>query len=105
PVGYRDEGTIVVALTRDDAEQLRFTYEFQKQLDLDIEWISGAAARQREPHLRPGISAAVWSPRDHQIENRVLAAALAVAAKAAGAVIYEHCPVSDVELAGGRACG
>ena len=25
-VGYRDEGTMVVALTRDDAEQLRFTY-------------------------------------------------------------------------------
>src|SRR6201981_3450178 len=29
-VDYRDEGTIVVALTRDDVEQLRFSYSFQK---------------------------------------------------------------------------
>src|SRR5215467_3157849 len=35
-VNYRDEGTIVVALTRDDAEQLRHTYEFQKGLDLEL---------------------------------------------------------------------
>src|SRR5205085_8874451 len=28
-VGYRDESTIVIALTRDDAEQLRFTSAFQ----------------------------------------------------------------------------
>jgi len=104
-VGYRDEGTIVVALTRDDAEQLRFTYEFHKRLGLDVEWLSGAAARQREPHLRPGIPAAVASPRDHQVENRALAHALAVAAKAAGAVINEHCPVCEVDLAGERVSG
>src|SRR5215468_4789286 len=53
-LGYRDEGTIVVALTRDDAEQLRFTYDFQKSLGLEIAWLSGAEARRREPHLRPG---------------------------------------------------
>jgi glycine/D-amino acid oxidase-like deaminating enzyme len=46
-IGYRDEGTIVVALTRDDAEQLRFTYEFQKRLGLDLEWLSAAEARRR----------------------------------------------------------
>ena len=89
-VGYRDEGTIVVALTRDDAEQLRFTFDFQKSLGLDLEWLSGAEARRREPHLRPGISGAVLSPRDHQVDNRRLARALAEAARKAGAVLYEH---------------
>src|SRR5436309_15560085 len=34
-VEYRDEGTIVVALTRDDLDQLRFTCEFQRGLGLD----------------------------------------------------------------------
>ena len=89
-IGYRDEGTIVVALTRDDAEQLRFTYDFQKSLGLELEWLSGAEARRREPHLRPGISGAVLSPRDHQVENRRLVAALAKAARQAGAVLHEH---------------
>src|SRR5260370_39263796 len=63
-VGYRDEGTIVVALTRDDAEQLRFTFDFQKSLGLALQWLSCAEARRREPHLRPGISCARFRPRD-----------------------------------------
>jgi glycine oxidase len=104
-VGYRDEGTIVVALTRDDAEQLRFSYDFQKGLGLELEWLSGGEARCREPHLRPGIPGAVWSPRDHQVENRCLARALAEAAQRAGVVLHEHNPVREVEFAGGRACG
>jgi len=104
-VGYRDEGTIVVALTRDDAEQLRFTYDFQKSLGLELEWLSGAEARRREPHLRPGIPAAVSSPRDHQVDNRQLARALAKAAQRAGAVLRECHPVREVELAGGCVCG
>ena len=101
-VGYRDEGTIVVALTRDDAEQLRFTFDFQKSLGLDLEWLSGAEARRREPHLRPGISGAVFSPRDHHVDNRRLVRALAEAARKAGAALYEREAVREVEIIGGR---
>ena len=104
-IGYRGEGTIVVALTRDDAEQLRFSYEFQRSLGLEIVWLSGVEARRREPHLRPGISGAVLSPKDHQVDNRLLGSALAEAAQRAGAVLHEHCPVREVDLSGGRARG
>jgi glycine oxidase len=104
-VEYRSEGTMVVALTRDDAAQLRHTYEFQKGLGLELDWLSGAEARRREPHLRPGLAAAVLSLRDHQVENRKLATALAKAARRAGAELREHHPVLEVEFAGGRACG
>jgi glycine oxidase len=104
-VDYRDEGTMVVALTRDDAEQLRFTYEFQKSLGLKLDWLSGAEARRREPHLRPGVPGAVLSLQDHQVENRLLVRALAEAACRAGATLYEHCAVNNVEIAGERACG
>jgi glycine oxidase len=104
-IDYRDEGTMVVALTRDDAEHLRFTYEFQRSLGLDLDWLSGAEALRREPHLRPGIPGAVLSLRDHQVENRLLGRALAEAARRAGAVLYEHCKVREVKLACERACG
>jgi glycine oxidase len=104
-IGYRDEGTMVVALTRDDAEQLRFTYQFQKSLGLDLEWLSGAEARRREPHLRPGIPGAVLSPRDHQVDNRLVARALAVAARRAGAVLHQRNRVREVEITDGHACG
>ena len=104
-VGYRDEGTLDVALTRDDAEHLRHKYDFQKGLGLELEWLSGVDVRRREPHLRPGIPGAVLSPRDHQLENRSLGRALAEAARRAGAVLHERCAVREIDIVGERACG
>jgi glycine oxidase len=71
-VAYRDEGTLVLALTRDDAEQLRVTYEYQRGLGIELHWLSASATREREPHLRAGIVAALYSPHDHQVDNRRL---------------------------------
>jgi glycine oxidase len=104
-VAYRDEGTMVVALNRDDAALLRHNYEFQKALGLDLEWLSGAEARRREPHLRPGLAAAVSSPHDHQVDNRLLVAALAAAVRRAGGALYEQCPVHEIAFAGDRVRG
>jgi len=104
-VGYRDEGTLVVAPTRDDAEQLRFTYEFQRGLGLDLHWLSGAEARRREPHLRPGLAGAVYSPADHQVDNRQLALALKQACLRAGVRLHERTEVTGLDLAGGRVAG
>lgn len=105
PVGYRDEGTLVVALNRDDAETLRHSYEFQRRLGLDLQWLSAFEARRREPHLKPGVAAAVFSPADHQVDNRCLAHALVAACRGAGVALYEHCAVREVLFAGGRAAG
>src|SRR5438105_7863470 len=102
---YRDEGTLVVALNRDDAAQLRHSYDFQKGLGLDLEWLTAAEAREREPHLKPGIAAAVWSPRDHQVENRLLGRALAAAARRAGVELVEYCPVRQITIENDRATG
>jgi glycine oxidase len=104
-VEYRGEGTIVVALNRDDAATLRHSYEFQKGLGLDLHWLNAAQAREREPHLKPGIAAAVWSPRDHQVENRLLGRALAAAARNAGVELVENCAVREITVENGRATG
>jgi glycine oxidase len=104
-IQYRSEGTLVVALNRDDAAQLRHTYEFQKGLGLDLAWLDAAETREREPHLKPGVAGAVWSPNDHQVENRLLGRALAQAATRAGVALVEHCPVKEIVLSGGRATG
>ena len=105
PVEYRDEGTLVVALNRDDAETLRHSFEFQTGLGLALDWVNAAEARRREPHLKPGIAAAVYSRNDHQVENRALARALLAACRGAGVAVHEHCAVAAVEFAAGRACG
>ena len=104
-VGYRDEGTLIVAPTRDDAEQLRFTYEFQRGLGLDLAWLSGAEAHRLEPHLRPGIAGAVLSAADHQVDNRQVALALKEACLRAGVRIHERCSVTGLDLEAGRVRG
>lgn len=102
-VDYRDEGTLIVAPTRDDAERLRFMYDYQRGLGIDLEWLSGAEARRREPHLRPGIAAGVFSPADHQVDNRKLALALKEAFLRAGGRLQENTKVSGLDIEAGRA--
>ena len=102
---YRDEGTLVVALNRDDAETLRHSYEFQKGLGLQLDWLNAAEARRLEPHLKPGIAAAVFSKNDHQVENRAVGRALIAACREAGVVLHERCRVVEVVMEGGRARG
>ena len=104
-VELRTEGTLVVALTADDQARIHHHLAHQKKLGLPLEWISAAETRRREPHLAGKLAGAVWSPEDHQVDNRKLAAGLRVAAEAAGATIHEHKPVKDISLAGGRADG
>jgi len=105
PVDLRSEGTLLVALTADDQARLKHRLEFQQRLGLPVEWISGADARRREPHLAPGIAGAVLSPEDHQVDNRKLVAALRVAAERAGVTIREQCAVARIIISGERAAG
>jgi glycine oxidase len=104
-VELRREGTLVVALTSDDQARLFHHLEFQKKLDLPLEWISAAETRRREPHLAGKLAGAVFSPEDHQVDNRKLAAALGVAARAAGASVNEHTPVASISSQGRRVDG
>jgi glycine oxidase len=104
-VEYRDEGTLVVAINRDDAAALHHSLEFQARLGLEVEWLNAAETRRREPHLKPGIAGAVWSPKDHQVENRQLGRALVAACQGAGVRLHERCPVHEVVVREGRACG
>ena len=105
-VGLRREGTLVLALTADDQAELAHRLEFQqRQLGLPLEWLSAAATREREPHLAGKIAGAVFSPQDHQVDNRKLMQALRIAAEAAGAKIHEHRPVKEIAVQGGRAKG
>ena len=104
-VELRREGTLVVALTADDQARLHHQLIFQHKLGLPLQWISAAETRRREPHLAGKLSGAVFSPQDHQVDNRKLAAALRIAAQAAGAMICEHRPVRAISANGGRVDG
>ena len=104
-IGYRDEGTLIVAPTRDDAEQLQFTYDYQKSLGLNVEWLSAAQVRRMEPYLAPGMSGGVYSQNDHQVDNRSLSLVLKAAYLSAGGTLHEQTNVDRLVTEGGRVAG
>jgi glycine oxidase len=104
-VELRREGTLILALTADDQATIAHQFDFQRKLGLPLEWLSPAATRAKEPHLAGKLAGAVFSPEDHQVDNRRLVAGLRIAAEAAGAKIYEHRPVREITVHGGRATG
>ncbi|MDE1931392.1 MAG: glycine oxidase ThiO, partial [Alphaproteobacteria bacterium] len=104
-VDLRREGTLMIALNRDDAAQLRFTYDFQREHGIALEWLSPRDALKREPRLNPSLAAAVYSPGDYQADNRMLVRALKRAFLAAGGTLHEHAAVTSIETAAGRVTG
>ena len=58
-----------------------------------------------EPALRPSVAAGLYCADDHQVDPRLVMAALRTAYLAAGGRLIEHCAVAGVDLAGGRVAG
>lgn len=104
-IDYRPDGTLVLAVGRDEVERLRFRFDLQTRSGLDATWLPGAEVRRREPALRPSVTAGVHCPSDHQVDPRLVMAALAKACRAAGVTIVEHTPVSALDWAGGGVIG
>ena len=104
-IGYRTEGTLVAALTRDELAQLRFQYDYQIALGVELQWLSAAEARRREPYLRSGVAGAIFSPNDRQVDNRRLVTALKHAYLGAGGHLHENSEVAAIDTAGGAVRG
>jgi len=104
-VDLRTEGTLAVACDRDEAERLASTFDYHRSLGLEMDWLDGRQARALEPHLSPNVTAAVFSARDCQVDNRKAALALKRALVAAGGVLHENAEVSELLISNGRAAG
>ena len=95
-VGLDRAGTLVVADDRDSGAALRRLFAFQRAQGVPVEWLSGDAAREREPMLSPRVPSAVWSPSDVQVDPRAVLAALTEACRRAGVEIEEGRAVQAV---------
>jgi glycine oxidase len=104
-VELRREGTLSVASTADEAELLRHQGEYQRGIGIELQWLTASELRRREPRLAPGIVAAAFSPRDLQVNNRRLTAALETAFRRAGGRLHPQASVSSISIENGRATG
>lgn len=104
-IDYRADGTLVLALGRDEVERLRFRHDLQRRSGLSAEWIAGAEVRRREPALRPSVTAGVFCADDHQVDPPRVMAALVRACRTAGVVLVEDSPVTALDRTAGRVTG
>ncbi|MDL2079537.1 glycine oxidase ThiO [Streptomyces sp. GXMU-J15] len=103
-VGYRQCGTLAVALDADDRAHLRELHALQRESGLDSEWLSGRDCRRLEPMLAPGVRGGLRVDGDHQIDPRRLAKALVTACERAG-VVFHRVWATGLAVAHGRAAG
>lgn len=95
-LGFRTEGTLTVAPDTDHAEALDRTIRFQKQVGAEVERLSGAEARAREPFLAPHLTGAVYT-HDAQVDNRALVKALVIGLRDCDGIFHTHRTIAAVD--------
>ncbi|MEA2475715.1 MAG: glycine oxidase [Thermoleophilaceae bacterium] len=103
--GYRESGALVVAVDRDDLEEVRRLHALQESLGLDVEWLTGRECRRLEPGLSPRVGGGVLAAHDHQADPRATLAALRAAFEHEGGEVVEGIEVIGVEESGGGVAG
>lgn len=83
--GYRDEGLLWVALHRDHRAELEHLQHFMAARGFELELLGSRALRRLEPALTPRAVGGARVAGDHQVDPRVLRAALKQAVTARGA--------------------
>ncbi|MEO1686489.1 MAG: FAD-dependent oxidoreductase [Pseudomonadota bacterium] len=104
--GFRQCGSITVALTDDRREELLRTASLARVFGVDVEDLSPGEVKDLYPHLNiDGVTAGVHLPKDGQIDPANVAHALARGARDRGARIVENVEVTGVVTQGGRVTG
>jgi glycine oxidase len=105
-IGYRADGTLVVALDADDRIALDELASRHRAMGLDVTPLRGREARRLEPGLAPGVRAGFLAAGERSVDPPALVEALRRAALAAG-VGFVAAAVERIATApsGGRVAG
>ena len=95
-MGYEPTGALRVVRNPKRIAHLQKRIHNWHPLGLQLYWLSGEQARQREPLLSPDICAAVYAPEESQIQAACVVQAFARAARLLGANIYPQQEVDAV---------
>ena len=98
-------GTLYLAFTSHDAEELQKRYEWQTKAGLPIEKLSAQAVTELEPAINEEVRAALKFPLDTQVENRRLISALTLANERLGVRMETGTAVTSLKIEHDRFSG
>ena len=75
-IGYRKEGTLMIACDINEEQKLKNNYNFLKNNKVNISWLSGNKIREKEPYVSNNVLSGFFSPEDHHVNNRYILDAL-----------------------------
>ena len=102
---YERPGSLRVVRDSKHIPNLRKRMQAWQPLELQMQWLTGEEARQREPLLSPSICAAVYAPEESQIKAPYVVKAFSVAAAKRGAVLRGHSEITGVQRNHARVTG
>jgi glycine oxidase len=95
-------GTLYLAFTAADEAEAAHRYQWQTAAGYDVERLTASDARIFEPSISPAVRSALRFPRDMQVENRRLVAALATANERLGVQLVSSCDAGGIRTERGR---
>ncbi|MEO6885958.1 MAG: glycine oxidase ThiO [Jatrophihabitantaceae bacterium] len=103
PTGFLECGTVSVAWDGADLAALRDLHSFGRRFGLDWQLLSGRELRTLEPALAAGLPGGLLAAGDHQVDPRLLHAALIAAAESVGARLVRA--TANIDVVGDRVVG
>ena len=105
-IGYRQNGSLGVALSKDRYEEFARGASMAKTFGLEAHMLSPAECREKYPLLNlDGVVGGVFLPTDGQADPANIALALAKGARQRGARIFEGVKVTGITKEKGRVTG
>jgi len=98
-------GTLYVAFSEEDLEEIETRCEWQSQAGLVVEKLAAKEARELEPCVSENIRGALRFPRDVQVENRRLVNAIINSVANSGIDIFTDTNVESISAARGQIRG
>lgn len=101
-VDYRRNGTLLVAVSEDETQELELIAATQQKLGVPNEQLDGEAARQRVGGLSPAVGRGLYIPGDHRVDNELLTRAAIVAAQRQSVSFFPRSLVRRLNVRKGR---
>ena len=101
--GYRQTGTLHVAVDGDEQTALERQFRFRRELGLPVERLTSHETRELEPRLSPSIRGGMLVRSDHQVDPRAMVPTLLQACNRLGVQIHRSSAALLVEK--GRVTG